>query len=301
MGDQIPAENVDTTQSTEPAPIETQTPSEPAPDAGGSNPAWEKFRSEFDPITYSRLEPLLKEMDRGVQQRFEKNAQEYGWAKDLVGQGHTQEYIQQAVNFAQMAQEQPEAIYQKLQDYLKETGRLPNAAAQEVIAKEVASEQQGTDPTAEGADTAQGFQLPPEIQKQLDELNEFKEQQTKFLEEQAAAEQQRQEDEALATEVTALKEAHPEYSEEDVREVLNRALLKMEQTGKPVALADADQEYIAHLNRIRSTPRPGQLAPTLLPTSGGAPTQAAPVSLGSRSRQETQDMIAGLLTQSKQS
>lgn len=299
MGDLSGAEPVDTSVS-EPVEAPVETSGTPAPETGG-NPAWEPFRSEFDPITYSRLEPLLKDLDRGVQQRFEKNAQEYGWAKDLVGQGLQPEYVQQAVSFAQMVQEQPEAIYEKLHAYLSETGRLPNAATQEVLAKEVANEQQGTDPTAEGADPAQGFQLPPEVQKQLDELNQFKEQQQKFIEEQAAAEQARQEDEQLANEITSLRDAHPEYSDEDIREVLNRALLKMEQTGQPVSLADADQEYIAHLNRIRSTPRPGQLAPTLLPTSGGAPTSAAPVSLGSRSRQETQDMIAGLLTQSKQS
>lgn len=280
-----PAENVDTSESNEPV----EQPSETAPETGG-NPAWEPIRSELDPLTFHRIEPILKDMDRNVQQKIESTTKQYGWAKELADAGHTPEYLQQAVGFAQMLNEKPEELYQKLGEFLEQTGRMPNAEEQQQLAEEVSEE-----------DDDQQTDLPPEVQAALERIEAFEQQQRDFLEQQAAEEESHEAESWLDSEVEALKTAHPEYTDDDIQEVIRRAAFHAQQTGQPIeGLAQFDAEYLEFQNRILSKTRPGQTAPRLVPASGGVPTSQPKKSLGELSSGETQDLIAGYLSQGKQ-
>ena len=85
-----------------------------------------------------------------------------------------------------------------------------------------------------------------------------------------------------------------------MKEIVNRALaLSQQNPNRVVPLSEAADEFDSLRDRILSTPRPGDSAPKLLPTSGGNPGSGQQRSVGELSRNETQDLIASYLTQGK--
>ena len=111
---------------------------------------------------------------------------------------------------------------------------------------------------------------------------------------------QQEADVALEQEINELKTAHPDFSEDDVREVLMRAAFQLQSTGKTAKLSDVAQEYVDKtVNRIRAVPRPGDSAPRLLPTSGGMPGGQQAKPLGKLSRDDVQNLIASSIQQGR--
>lgn len=264
----------------------------------GGNPAWASLREELDPLSFSRIEPHLKNWDAGVNQRFEKLNEEFGWAREIAKAGRTPDFVQTSLQLADQINTDPLGAYQRIQQYLQQTGQLP-PEVQQAVAEQQAQGQQAPGENPENAEYVDPqFQA---LQEQQQALQQQQEQMRVFLEEQARADMDRQADSSVDSEIQQLKAAHPEYSEQDIGEIIQRALIIGQKTGAVPTLEEADADYQALRNRLLSTPRAGASAPQLIPTGGGTSTPSAQgqASLGSLSNEQTQDLIAGLLQQNQ--
>lgn len=259
-----------------------------APEGGGGNPAWEDVRSLVDPETFARLQPKLEEWDKGVQQRLGTLTEKYKPYEQLLN-GRTPDYLQQAVQFADMLDQAPDQIYERLGEYLRSTGRLPGQ-------QEPSQEQQ--QPEAESLDE----QLP--VDPRLSQLEQAQQQMMQMMQAQAQERLRQQAESQLDAEIRQLREKH-NLDDEDIQEVIRRAALAAQRVqGTPGArvptLEEAYQEYQALQNRILSKPRPGDSAPQLVPPGGGASSSQQQKSWGQASKSEMQDAIVALLQGGKQ-
>ena len=260
---------------------------EPTEPAAPANDLWEPIRSELDPISFSRIESHLKDMDRSANERVARSNAQLAPYKPFIDQGVSPEDLTAGLTLAQQINSDPAAIYTALGDFLEREGRLPTKAE---LKEEVASPE-GVDPNAPEATLDPRFQQLAEQQEQMIQFLQAQEQQR--MEQRADAE--------LSTEMDGLKTAHPELSAEDVQEIIGRAAFVAKTTGKVPTLESVhDGWYQGLRTRFLSTPRPGDSAPRLLPTGGGLPSNVPQKSLGQLSNQETQDVIAALIEQNRE-
>lgn len=269
--------NVEQTEQVE-APSTGPEATEQQP--SGGHPAWADLQKDLDPISWSRVEPFLKQQDAEVQKKFESKAQETAWLTELNKAGYDTDRIRASVNVAQQLNENPKEVYDMLAQYLRENGMLEEAAEVEAAGDQVEAETS----TGESALEAQ--------------LREQQEKFESYVNQQESEKLLQRETQKVDTEVSALKTAHPEFTPDDLKEIISRAISQHAATGKVPALEEVAGQYTEFLNRIRSTPTPGDSAPNLLPTGGAAPGPAgSQVSVGKMTSQQIQDMIAGGLSQ----
>jgi len=246
-----------------------------ASEAGG-NPAWESLRTKLDPISFKSIEEDLKGWDKSAETRISTLNSQLKTYKDL---GEV-EQLQSYAALAQQIDAQPEVIYEALGNFLRENGRMPET--QEEL-------QDAVDETEDG----QEYRDP-----RFDELQQQQEQMRQFLEQQETARMEQEADKALEQEIGQLQQSFPDFTQDDIQEVLMRAAFELT-NGSERKLDEIAKEYIEKtVNRIRAVPRPGDSAPRLLPTSGGVPTsngQGTP--LGKMSRSDVQSLIAASLQQ----
>jgi hypothetical protein len=242
---------------------------------GGINPAWEPIKEKLGDAAFQLIQPELSKWDQGVNKRFETINSEYAPYKDLG----TPEEIQNYRNIVQQLDENPEAMYEALGNFLKENGRMPTQAEAQEIAEEV---------DVEGTSTA--------TDPRYEELAQSQEAIMQFLEQQQEYELQVQAETELNSEIQDLTNTRG-YSQDDMQEILRTAAFLSSQTDDVVPLSQAADHFDALRERILTTPRPGDLAPRLLPTSGGSPQSQQAKSVGQMSRNETQDLIAAFLSQ----
>lgn len=266
-----------------PSSVGTDTAEQPE-----GNPAWEKLRSKLDPISFHAIQDDLEAMDDAANQRITNVNQRYEPYRAFAEQGINPQQIQQALTISQQINERPEDIYQYLGQFLQQNGRMP-------------SQQEVKNASEAGAI---GEEAEPQVDPRLDQLSQQQQAIMQFLQEQQQAEVNREAEISLDTETKQLRAAHPELGDEDVKEVIRRAAFVAQQNlalgnHKIPSLEEAYTDFNALRTRILSTPRPGDSAPRLLPTSGGIPSAVGQKTLGSLSRTETQDLIAGLLEQNK--
>jgi hypothetical protein len=252
----------------------------------GVNPAWEGISSKLDPISFHAIQDDLKAMDAAAQKRIESQNAQYAPYKQFVDAGATPEDITAALNIAQQINSNPEAIYQALESFLTDNGRLPSKKelAQEV--KENEAEAQGQQPVED-----------PRIQQ----IEAQQQQIAEYFQQQQHAQAVAQADAELQQETTTLQTAHPELSREDLQEIIGRAAFVAQTTGQIPSLEEVYGGWFTGLrNRILTTPRPGDSAPRLLPSGGAIPSNIPQKSLGELSRQETQDLVSSILIANKQ-
>lgn len=279
MDDLTGTDSVDTSAevpTTDSGPVDGGAP---ATDGGG-NPAWESLRTKLDPISFKAIEDDLKGWDKNAESRISNLNSQLKTYKDL---GEV-EQLQSYAALAQQIDAQPEAIYEALGNFLRQNGRLPETQAEM------------QDALDETEDDAQEFRDP-----RFDQLEQQQEQMRQFLAEQEQIRIEQEADHSLDMEIGQLQQTHPDFTDDDIQEILMRAAFDLS-NGKDRSLDEIAQEYIEKtVNRIRAVPRPGDSAPRLLPTSGGVPTASAQgTPLGKMSRSDVQSLIAASLQQGTQ-
>lgn len=244
---------------------------------GGGNPAWESLRTKLDPISFKAIEEDLKGWDKNAESRISSLNSQLKTYKDL---GEV-EQLQSYAALANQIDAQPEVIYEALGNFLRENGRMPE------------TQQELQDAVDETEDDGQEYRDP-----RFDELAQQQEQMRQFLEQQEQMRIEQEADYALEQEIGQLQQSFPDFTNDDIQEVLMRAAFELN-NGQERGLEEIAKEYIEKtVNRIRAVPRPGDSAPRLLPTSGGVPTgngQGTP--LGKMSRTDVQSLIAASLQQ----
>lgn len=276
MDDLTGTDSVDTSAegfASDSGPVDGGTP---ATDGGG-NPAWESLRTKLDPISFKAIEDDLKGWDKNAESRISNLNSQLKPYKDL---GEV-EQLQSYAALAQQIDAQPEVIYEALGNFLKENGRMPETEAEM---------QEAVDDVEEDG---QEYRDP-----RVDELAQQQEQMRQFLSQQEQVRLEQEADKALDSEIGQLQETYPDFTGDDIQEVLMRAAYELS-NGNDRPLSEVAQEYIEKtVNRIRAVPRPGDSAPRLLPTSGGVPTaNAQGTPLGKMSRSDIQSLIASSLQQ----
>jgi len=261
-------------------PVETAEAS-PEVDSSGGNPAWESLRTKLDPVSFHSIQDDLKNFDKNAESRISSLNQQL---KEYSGLG-SPEQLQNYSAIAQRLDTEPEVIYNALGEFLKQNGRLPETAKE----MQDAVDEEATDEYGEA----------PEDPR-LAQLEQQQQQMQQFLAQQEQVRVQQEADSVLEQEIGALKQAHPDFSEDDVREVLMRAAFQLQSSGKAGKLSEVANEYVDKtVNRIRAVPRPGDSAPKLLPTSGGMPGGQQAKPLGKLSRNDVQSLIASSLEQGR--
>jgi len=266
------------TEAIEPSgPVETaETPAE---STSSGNPAWESVRTKLDPVSFHAIQDELKNWDKQAESRISSLNQQLKGYSELG----SPEQLQNYVAIAQKLDSEPEVVYQALGEFLKQNGRMPETE------KEL---QDAVDDQEESQDNV--------IDPRLSQLEQQQEQMRQFLEQQEMMRIQQEADVTLDNEIAELKALQPDFTDDDVKEVLMRAAFQLQSGNKAVKLADIANEYLEKtVNRIRAVPRPGDSAPRLLPTSGGVPGGQQAPSLGKMSRDDIQNFIASSIQQGR--
>jgi len=262
-------------------PVEETTEQQTSGDTGG-NPAWDSLRSKLDPVSFHNIQEDLKTFDKNAESRISSLNQQLKQYNELG----SPEQLQNYAAIAQRLDTEPEVIYNALGEFLKQNGRLPETA------------QEMQDAVDEEEATNENDEAP--VDPRLAQLEQQTQQMQEFLSQQEQMRIQQEADVALEQEINELKQAHPDFTEDDVREVLMRAAFQLQSSGKAAKLSDVAQEYVDKtVNRIRAVPRPGDSAPRLLPTSGGMPGGQQAKPLGQLSRNDIQSLIASSIEQGR--
>lgn len=282
IGQEAPVEETNSQETQTPEPEQQQS-------EGGIHPAWEPIRQQLG-LQFETIKPELAKIDKNYHDHIEKvNGQLAPW-KPILEQGVTPQQVQQAFMMLQKINESPEEIYQALGQFLQENGRLPQNAAEAAQAVEDADE------AADEYDSEESRKIS-ELEKQLNDLRDLQAQQLNQIQmEQIQAKADREVEE----EYSAFQKAHPDLSPEDWREIQMRHYqyaLQGPEHVKP--LEEVGKEYFDLVERIRSAPRPNDLAPRL-PGAGGAAPAPKSKDPSEFSREESVDALADLLARAKQ-
>lgn len=262
-------------------PVEETTEQQTSGDTGG-NPAWDSLRSKLDPVSFHNIQDDLKNFDKNAESRISSLNQQLKQYNELG----SPEQLQNYAAIAQRLDTEPEVIYNALGEFLKQNGRLPE------------TQQEMQDAVDEEEATSGNDEAP--VDPRLAQLEQQTQQMQEFLAQQEQMRIQQEADVVLGQEIDELKQAHPDFTEDDVREVLMRAAFQLQSSGKAAKLSDVAQEYVDKtVNRIRAVPRPGDSAPRLLPTSGGMPGGQQAKPLGKLSRNDVQSLIASSIEQGR--
>ena len=259
-----------------------ETTEQQTPGDTGGNPAWDSLRSKLDPVSFHSIQDELKTFDKNAESRISSLNQQLKQYNELG----SPEQLQNYAAIAQRLDTEPEVIYNALGEFLKQNGRLPETAQemQDAVDEEEATSENTATPT----------------DPRIAQLEQQQQMMQDFLAQQETMRVQQEADYVLEQEINELKSAHPEFSEDDVREVLMRAAFQLQSNGKTAKLSDVAQEYVDKtVNRIRAVPRPGDSAPRLLPTSGGMPGGQQAKPLGQLSRDDVQNLIASSIQQGR--
>jgi len=282
--DEAAGTEVDTsTEVQEPSgPVETAEPTaDVETDTSSVNPAWESVRTKLDPVSFHAIEDELKKWDKSAESRISSLNQQLKQYNELG----SPEQLQTYASIAQKLDTEPETVYNALGEFLKQNGRMP----------ETEQEMQDAVDDQEDAESEEN-PLDPRIAQ----LEQQQQQLQEFLAQQEQVKIQQEADQALDQEIQELRQQMPDFTEDDVKEVLMRAAFQLQSGNQKVKLADVAQEYMDKtVNRIRAVPRPGDSAPRLLPTSGGVPNGQQQAPLGKMSRTDVQDYIAASLQQGR--
>lgn len=265
--------------------IETETQSS---DSDRINPVFEPIKQELG-LGFETIKPHLLEIDKGFNEGITKANAKYAPWKQFDEQGITPDAIQQQFQVLQRMNENPEEIYEALGKFLEENGRLPKNKAE---AKQAIDDVQDEDD-----------EFVSDEAKQLSELQQKLEEQQQFFQAQLEQQQMQQlndkAEQEVAKEYSAFEAAHPELSEADKQEIYQRHYNYAASGPQNIkSLEDVYKEFNTLVDRIRSTPRPNDMAPRLPGAGGGVPT-------GQRkdpsefSREESQEALAALVAQAQ--
>ena len=249
----------------------------PAAPAEGENPAWASALEKFPEGLRGVARETFSEWDRNTQAKFNQIHEQYKPFKPFLDQGLDPEWMQQAVTVAQQLETDPEGFTRTIAQHLG----LTFAEAQQAI----------EDATGAGTDTGETDPRLVELQQSqaaLIEMFQQQEQARQFEQLSVQAEQ------SLTSELAQLEATHGKMTDVVRNEVLQRALMMNAATGQPASLEDAYASLEQFVSQIRSVPRPGAMAPRVIPSGSSVPAPPAGKSLGSMSSAEAKQYAADI-------
>lgn len=251
-----------------------------------ANPFWGDVEKLTGPNVYKLIQPHLAKADTAARQRVEAVNQSYAPWKAFADQGIAPEHVQQALGVVQQLNSSPEQVFESLRSFLEREGRLPSTTE---LKQEVIEDESGSEPQEDPRLTA--------LEQQQQALFEFI--QNQQLQERRQVEAQ-QADTWLDSEVSKLQDPKFGFDGDDIKEIVRIAAFQSQQTGQePTSLDAAAAQFIAMRDRIRTTPRPGALAPRLPSGPGGGTPQGQAIDPSSLSKDQRRELVAQMLQRGK--
>jgi hypothetical protein len=276
----------ESTELTESPELTVEQTEDHSTDQVEANPFWGEVEKQVGPNVYKLIQPHLAKADTAARQRVEAVNQSYAPWKAFADQGIEPAHVQQALGVVQQLNTSPEQVFESLRSFLEREGRLPSTTE---LKQEVIEDEQG-DPDPHDA------QLKA-LQEQQQAIMQFFQNQQIASQNQAAA---READTWLETEVGKLQDPKLGYDQADIKEIVRIAAFQAQSTGRePKDLSAAAAQFNAMRDRIRTAPRPGQLAPRL-PSGPGGGTPQQTVNQASMTREQRIELATQVMQSRRQ-
>lgn len=237
-------------------PPEQQQTAE-APQGQRENPAWAALKDKLPKEFHPQIDPILRDWDQGVNQRFETTKARYSPYDEIINQGYDPQELIQAKAIIDQMNQSPLDFYENLKGVLLREGMIEEAQQVQQMQNEEEQQQQE--------------QVNPELAKLREEHNALVSTLQSAAQADAQAQNDARLDQQIAGEMEFIESKVGEIPEWAKVEIINRAALMTEQTGQPVTLVDAYREFQRLRQQILSVPRPGAQAPRVVPGGGGFP------------------------------
>lgn len=273
-------------------PVENEVPgTEPAVESGNTdalggtipapvteNPAWSTQLDKFPDSVKHIAREAFSEWDKDVQTRFTGIQEKYKPYQAYVDQNIDPQKLESAWGLAQLLESDPTGFTQLLAQQLGMTIQQAEEAVEDLQA-EAGGE---VDPTIAA------------MQQQITELTDFITGQQQQQQQSQLAQQQEQQ---IDQEFAALEGTHGKLQPEIKNQILKEMLRLSFESNQPVTVQQAYDSVESFARIVRQQPRPGQLAPRVMPSGGAVPVTKPEKSLGQLSPKETKQYVADLLTQ----
>lgn len=250
-----------------------------------ANPFWGEVEKLTGPNVYKLIQPHLAKADTEARTRISDLNQKFAPWKAFADRGVQPQHVEQALGVVQQLNTSPEQVYESLRGFLEREGRLPS---NEELAQEVVE------------DEANESEDPRDAQ--LRQLQDNQAKLMEFLQGQASAqEQQRVQQEADAWadgEWKRIASANPNLTKEDFADIA-QILAAQTNQGQAPDLDAAVSYFNAMRDRIRQTPRPGQLAPRLPSGPGGGTPASGQVDPKAMTKQQRIELASQMLQRGK--
>lgn len=222
---------------------ETLGQGENQPITEGGNPKWQPFLDVLPTSLHGVVTPVLQDWDRGVQERFTEIHQQYEPYKQyqaLVDNQIDPQAIEYALGIFNQLNENPRAIYDALaQTFAEEWGLNKQPVAEDLSPSYESFQENQPDPRIDQLE--QGFrQLAETILGERQQIQQ--------------REQEAQQDQALETELSGLRQTYGDFNENMVL-----ALMLSGMTGEQ-AVQQYKSDIAAQLEASKRPPAPSVLS-----------------------------------------
>lgn len=251
------------------------------PDPNAGNPAWAEFYEVLPTNLHSQVRPVLEKWDKGTQAKLEEystQVKQYEPYKNLVDNQIPAEYVDQAIQIAQLIDSDPKAFMAQLQSIFGET-QQPQTTQQPNKADE-------PKPTDDSLFDEKPFDITSDPRFQ--ELKNNQDILANYLSQQAQAEQAAKGDQLLATEMQNLTSKYGQFDE--------RYVITLGASGMP--LEDAVKQYQEIVGQAQNTPRSDASVPSIISPSGSVPQER--VNVAELSTNDRKQLVMNYLAQASQ-
>ncbi len=235
------------------APEAPQAPA--APEESKIHPAYEKLLAELPEAWHNKVIPHLQEQDKYFQQQLEK----YTPFKEFME--YDPNVLRDSLKLADVAVNDPVALYRNLADHLRSQGLLEQAAEADRAADDAED--------GENVDL-DDYEIDPAIKKEFDRRDALLQQQQEMLENIEYEKQVAEETQVLETQITEISSKY-DIPDATMDKILRLMEVQLER-GEDATVYTAARE-LAEITGIKyrlRTDLPREDAPIVAGSSGGA-------------------------------
>lgn len=250
INNDLPVEEPETQDAATPEAPEAPEAAEPAQEEAKVHPAYEKLLAELPEAWHNKVIPHLQEQDKFFQQQIEK----FTPLKEFAD--YDPNMIRDSIKLADVALNDPVALYRNLAEHLRSQGLIEEAAA--------------ADEAADEAEESGDYELDPAIKKEFERRDAQLKEQEELIKNIEYQKQVEEESRILETQIGEMT------SKYDIKpETLDRILKLMEvqlQRGEDATVYTAARE-LAEITGIKYSLKndlPKADAPFIVGSGGGA-------------------------------
>lgn len=240
--------------------------------SSGRNPAWDPVLNLIPSTLHDGVTPHLREWDKNFQTELQKVQSQYEPYKPLIDSGAAPETLQAALNFYQMAEQDPQRVFEEMAKYY---GFGQDQGQQEQV--QSSDDEFNLDNSGEEQDPRYAA------------LEKNQEAMAQMLLSQHNKEQEAQFEAEVEVEVTKIKTAHPDMSEDDELMMYRLAIANQS------TLTQASDELFKYKESTSQFALQGKSqAPAVMNSTGTIPGQP-PIDPRKLDSKDTKALVASII------